>query len=98
MGRGDQAHVHRHRARTAHRADLALLQHAQQLDLKGRRGLADLVQEQGAAIGPLEQADVVIDGAGEGPALVAEELALQQLSGMAAQFSTTKGLPARALA
>ena len=78
MGGGHHAHVHRHRVGRAHRAHLALLQHAQEAHLKGRRGLANLVQKHGAAVGALEQARVVFIGAGEGAALVAKEFRLQQ--------------------
>jgi hypothetical protein len=98
VGGGDDAHVHLHRARAAHRPHLAFLQHAQQLDLEGGRGFADFVEEHGAAVGTLEQADVVFHRAGEGAALVAEQFDSSSVSGMAAQFSTTKGPPARGLA
>jgi hypothetical protein len=40
--------------------------------------LADLVEEEGAAVGELEAAGAARDGAGEGAALVAEELAFDQ--------------------
>ena len=58
--------------------ELALLQHAQQLGLERRRDLADLVEEQRAAVGQLEAALAGVDGAGEGALLVAEQLGLQQ--------------------
>jgi hypothetical protein len=81
VGGGDDAHIHRHRARAAHRADLAFLQGTQQLDLEGRRGVADLVEEQRAAVGLLKEADAVFVGAGEGTLLVAEEFASSRVSG-----------------
>ena len=62
-------------------AEAALLQHAQQLDLRRRRHLADLVEEQRAAVGQLEAALPAIGGAGEGALLVAEDLALEQRLG-----------------
>ena len=65
--------------RLAHRADGLLLDHAQQLDLHVQRQVGDLVEEQRAALGGLEQARLVGDGAGEAALLVAEELALHQL-------------------
>ena len=49
-------------------AELAFLQHAQQLDLEGRRGFADFVRKS-AAVGLLETADPVFVGAGEGARL-----------------------------
>ncbi len=57
----------------------ALLQDAQELDLQGRGQLADLVQEDGAP-GPasLQPARAVLQGAGEGPPPVAEQLGLDE--------------------
>lgn len=57
------------------RTDLALLQHAQQLDLERRRGLADLIEEDGAAVRHLEQADAVLIG---GALLASEQFAFEQ--------------------
>ena len=50
VGRGDQAEVRALRG-AAERFVLALLQHAQQLHLHADRQLADLVEEQRAAVG-----------------------------------------------
>ena len=58
--------------------DLALLEDAQELRLDLQRQLADLVEEERAPVGQLEEADPPGDGAGEGALLVAEELALDQ--------------------
>src|SRR5207249_1525812 len=58
--------------------DDAVLQHAQELDLHRRRGLADLVEEDRAAVGLVEQAALLADGPGERAALVPEELGLEQ--------------------
>ena len=44
------------------------------------RDLADLVEEERAAVGELEAADAVLDRTGERAAHVAEELALEQLA------------------
>ena len=63
----------------AHPRELAVLQHVEQLGLQGRVELADLVQEDGSAVGELEAAGLALVGAGEGASLVAEQLALQQL-------------------
>src|SRR5947208_15414634 len=41
--------------------------------------VADLVEEDGAAMGRLELADLELVGAGEGASLVTEQLALQQV-------------------
>ena len=45
------------------------------------RHLADLVEEHGAAVGGLEQAPLLLTRVGERAALVAEQLALEQLLG-----------------
>ena len=71
----------RDRAVAAEPGDLPLLQHPQQLGLRGERQLADLVQEQGAALRGLERALARGDRAGEGTPLVPEQLALDQVLG-----------------
>ena len=55
--RRDHAHVDLERPRAADALELLLLQHAQQLRLHLERQLADLVEEQRAAVGELEAAD-----------------------------------------
>ena len=64
--------------RAADALELVLLQHAQQLDLRLERQLPDFVQEDGAAVGQLEAALLLLHRAGEGAALVAEQLALDE--------------------
>src|SRR6185295_13789857 len=51
------------------------------LGLEGERDLADLVQEQGAAVRRLSLADLARHGSRERPALVAEELAFEERLG-----------------
>ena len=58
--------------------DLALLQRPEQLGLERRRQISDLVEEDGAALGLLEQALAVPVGPGKRAAGVPEELALQE--------------------
>ena len=60
------------------RSKRALLQHAQELGLQLGLELADLVEEEGAAVGELDAAAPARGGAGEGALLVAEQLALEQ--------------------
>jgi hypothetical protein len=60
------------------RRDLAALEGAQQPALELERQLAELVEEQRAAMSGLEGALAGAVGAGEGPALVAEQRALDQ--------------------
>ena len=59
----------------------ALLEDAQELALRGRRELADLVEKDRAGIAELELAQPAARGAGERSALVAEELALEKRLG-----------------
>ena len=67
------------RLRRADAPDLALLERAQQLRLQVERQLAELVEEQRAAVGLLEQAGARHHRAGEAALLVAEQLALDQV-------------------
>ena len=87
VGGGDQAHVDLDRVGAAEPLELALLQHAQQLDLRGQVDVADLVEEQRAAVGQLEAALAPLLRAGEGALLVAEELGLDQASRAAPRSS-----------
>ena len=80
VGGGDDAHVDGARRRGAERRDLAALDDAEQLGLQRQRQLADLVEEDGAAVGHLQQALALGVGAGEGALGVAEELRLHELA------------------
>jgi len=77
--RRDDAHVDAAALRATHAADLVVLQHAQELDLKSEWDLADLVEEKRAARGRFEEAAVVAVGTGEGAPDVAEQLALEEV-------------------
>ena len=68
------------RPRAADPFDLAFLDRAQQLGLQVRLEVADLVEEQRAAVGQLELADALLDRAGERALFVAEQRALDQLA------------------
>src|SRR5262245_54112663 len=68
VGCGDDAHVDLARSRVAHGHDLALLEYAQELCLHRARHLGDLVEEDGAFLGRLEEAAAVVDRARERPA------------------------------
>ncbi len=76
---GHDAHVDRRGTLAAHALECAVLQNTQQADLRRWRQLAAFVEEQGAAVGPLEPAFAVADRAGEAAALVAKELRIHQL-------------------
>src|SRR5208337_3018652 len=95
IGGGNQTRVRREGLRTSQPFELALLQDAQQLGLELKRNLANLIQEYGSPIGQLKAADPLRDGAGEGAALMSEELTLQQSrrNGGAVQFHEGTGMP-----
>ena len=78
MGGGDDAQIDLAPLQCAHRAELALLEQAQQLHLHFQRQVADFVEEGGAAVGQLDQALFVLDGAAESALDVAEQLAFHQ--------------------
>ena len=65
IGGGDHAHVDLTPLIGADAADLAVLEGAEQLRLQVDRQLADLVEEQRAAIGGLERTGTIGDGTGE---------------------------------
>ena len=69
----------RMRLLAAHPLEGLLLQDAQHLGLGLEAHVADLVEEERAAVGQLELAAPPRDRAGEGAALVAEQLGLDQL-------------------
>jgi hypothetical protein len=81
VGGGEQAHVGADRLAAADALERLLLQDPQELRLGRQRHVADLVEEQGAAVGLLEPADAAALRPGEGALLVAEQLALQQRLG-----------------
>ena len=91
MRRGDDAHVAVARDVAADALVHALLQDAQQLHLHRQAHVADLVEEQRAALGDFETALAGGDGAGEGALLVAEQLALEQLGGNGAAVDGDEG-------
>ncbi len=76
--RGDHPEVDRHRLRPSDGDDGALFQDAKQLALERFAHVADLVEQDGSALGGTEESERGVGGAGEGPGLVAEKLALQQ--------------------
>src|SRR5262249_26338853 len=71
-------HVDPARPAVADRHDLALLEDAEELRLHRRRHLADLVEEDRALLGGLEESPPVLRRAGKGPAAMAEELTLEE--------------------
>ena len=78
---GDDAHVHLERVTAAHPMHLALLQHPEQLGLHGERDLRHFVEDQRAAGGHLEPPRPARHRAGEGAALVTEQLGFHEALG-----------------
>ena len=78
VGGREHAHIHRRFGLTAQPPDLAVLEHAQQLGLRGRGHFADFVQKQRAAVGQFKAADAPLGGARESSPLVAEDFALHE--------------------
>ncbi len=78
VGGGEHPHIDAEGLLAAHALDRALLERAQQLRLQLRRHVADLVEEEGAAVGQLELAELALLGVGEGAPLVTEELGFEQ--------------------
>ena len=76
--RGDDADVDPDGAVGADRADLAVLEHPQQLHLQGGAHLGDLVEEDRAAVGGLKEPAACTGRTGEGATLVPEHLGLEE--------------------
>ena len=79
VGRADDPGVDRDRLAAADPLDHPLLQEAQQFHLQRQRDVADLVEEQGAAMGHLDLALGGLDRPGEGALFIAEQLRLEQI-------------------
>ena len=84
VGGREDAHVHPFTFCCPERLELPLLEHAQQFHLEGRAGLADLVEQDGAALGERKIAGLVALGAGEGAGTVAEQFGFEQGVGQGA--------------
>ena len=80
MGRRDDANVDLDRRVAADPLEGVLLQDAEDLGLRLRGHVADLVQEEGALVGRLELADPARVGAGARALLVPKELALDEFT------------------
>ncbi|MCY1222594.1 hypothetical protein D9M72_346920 [compost metagenome] len=92
VGGRDQPHIDPVRMARADRLDLALLHGTQELHLHFERQVADLVEEQGAAVGIDELAGVFFRRAGKGALFVAEENALDQVMRDRATIDGDEGL------
>ena len=97
VGRGDHAHVDRLSCWPPSRRNRAFLQHAQQLHLEPS-GISPISSRNSVPpLAQLEAARPALDGARERAALVAEELAFESVSGIAAQLIATNGCALRGL-
>ena len=74
MRRGHHADVQRNRLFPTHPLQDTLLEDSQDLGLQDKAHVADLIQEQRAAVGTLEAPAPSGNGSGKGAALVSEEL------------------------
>src|SRR5690606_13601017 len=74
VGGCDNADIDGHRLGAANTVDDLFLNGAEQLGLELDIHLADLIEQQGAAVGFLELADTAGNGAGEGALLMSEKL------------------------
>ena len=81
IGGGDDACIDADGAVAAEAFEFLLLEDAEELGLQLGRDVADFIEENGAAVGEFESADLLGNGAGEGSFLVAEELAFEQAGG-----------------
>src|SRR5207245_8304766 len=78
VGGADDPDVHLDVLVPTHPLEFPFLQDPQELHLHGRRDLADLIQEERAAVGLLELSLLLHRGPGKGAPLVPEELRFQQ--------------------
>src|SRR5579864_1920438 len=79
IGGANDSDIARDGLRAANAHDRPRLQYPQELHLQLHRHFGNLIEEDRAAVGALEEALVLPVGAGEAAALVAEQLALDEL-------------------
>ena len=97
MGRREETEIAPDRPVSAHRGNLAVLQHTQQLDLKRQGDVGHFVQEKRAAVGLLQEPFAGVLGAGEGPAACPNS-SLSASDGLSeATLTATNGPSARRL-
>jgi hypothetical protein len=78
---GDDPDAHADRPLPANPDDLAVLDDAEEADLRRERQLSHLVEEEGAAIGLLEPSLAPDDGARKGSLFMAKELGVDEVGG-----------------
>ena len=93
----DDTDVHVNVRRRPEPAKRPVFEDPQQLGLERRRHFANLVQEDRPLVGDFEQTALLLSGVGERPALVTEELGLEQRLGIAEQVMFMNARAARRL-
>ena len=94
VGGGDDAHIHRDGAYASNSSYLHLLQDAEEMYLHLKGQVAHLVQKDGTLVGALKHAHLsLFAGPGEGPLLIAEQLALDQAGRDGAAVDADEALP-----
>jgi len=81
IGGGDNADVHALGAVAAEAFEFLLLEDAKEFGLEFQGKVADFIEKESAAVGELEAANFLADGAGESAALVAEEFGFEKAAG-----------------
>ncbi len=89
---GHDADIHLDRFGRTHRLQTLFFQRAQDFGLRLERHVADLVEEQSAAVGPLELTDLVLQHAGETALAMAEQLAFDHLFGNGGAVDLDEGV------
>jgi hypothetical protein len=78
VGRRNKANIDRSKPPLPHSLYLPLVEHWEQLDLRGGRSFADLIEEQRAAGGGFEHPEGLVHRAGERAAGVVEKMRVEQ--------------------
>src|SRR5690606_31732940 len=98
IGSADDAQVDLDLLRRTQSPDGPILQQLQQLRLQPQLDLADLVEEQRAAVGRLDQTDAALARIGERALLVTEQLRLEQVRRQVRAVDLDeRAIPARAV-
>jgi hypothetical protein len=91
----DHANVYKDRLATASSFEFALLQHAQERNLRLRGKITDLIQKNRSAVGRLEPTQATLNGAGEGAFLVTEKFGCYQRRRDCSAIDAKNGLDER---
>ena len=97
VGGGEHADVRLERLIATDAAELAFLQHAQELALHGQRHVADFIEEERAAVALLEAADALATAPVKAPFSWPKSSLSRRLSGMAVTLMATNSFCVRGL-